>query len=470
MGDNDKALNAFSNPVILVPGIIASYLSDFYSLPPENLWSERSLLGIVTGIHKDFGRISLHPDNPRYEAREPARVTSGQIFEAAYEEMVEELRDGLSKKKNRPVPVYPFAYDWRLPLHLVENQLADFIEEVIERTRLMGRTYQEYKNCEEVNLIGHSMGGLVVAGYLADYAGKGKGSKVGKVVTLATPFQGSYEAAVKTATGTAKLGVSRQSSRERQAARLTPSLYHLLPSFEEALEIEGGFNAVPENVRKDVEGDPSWFNVNIWQSSIIESIADYIGEHAVNPGTTQNQLTEARNLLSGFLKDAREHRDKVDRLNLGNIGMEKKDWLCVVGVNAKTRVTLPVKFTDKRPEFDLQDSKRKDMWEEEAADRRMTGDETVPFAGAVPKFLNLENLVCVTPGDFGHSEIGDKIMSLFGGFHDILPNMNLLHRLIVRHFTGRDDHYGNTWGCPPPPAPGAATVKWNPPIPLKTCP
>lgn len=150
--------------------------------------------------------------------------------------------------------------------------------------------------------------------------------------------------------------------------------------------------------------------------------------------------------------------------------MKKKDWLCVVGVNARTRVSLPVKFTGKGPEFDLRGSRWEDMWEEEdPGRRRMTGDETVPFAGAVPKFLDLENLVCVTPGDFGHFEIGDKIMNLFGGFHGILPNMNLLHRLIVRHFTGRDDHYGNTWGWPPH-VPGVAHFKWNPPISLKTGP
>jgi len=467
MDGKNKAGGTFSNPVIVVPGITASYLNDSYPLPPESIWSEKSLLGIVAGVHKDFGRLSLHPDKPRYEAREPARVTPGQVFEAAYEEIIEELRDGLGVKKNRPVPVYPFAYDWRLPLKAVESQLADFIEEVIERTRLMGRAYGEYKDCGKVNLIGHSMGGLVIAGYLADCAAKEKESRVGKVVSLATPFQGSYESVVKTATGTAKLGVSRQRSRERQAARLTPSLYHLVPSFEGALEIVGGFDAVPEDIKQNVEVDPSWFNVNVWQSSIIESIADYVGEHAVSPGGWEDQLAEARSLLSGFLGDAREHRKKVDQLNLKSTGMEKKDWLCVVGVNARTRVTLPIRFTDKGPEFDLRGSRREDMWEKKGQNPRMTGDETVPFAGAVPKFLGLENIVCVTPGDFGHFEIGDKFMSLFGGFHGILPNMNLLHRMIVCHFTGRGDRYGNTWGWSPP-ATGIADFKWEPPIPLES--
>ena len=49
-----------------------------------------------------------------------------------------------------------------------------------------------------MDLVGHSMGGLVIAGYLATL---GKKHRIGSVVTLATPFQGSYEAVIKVTTG-----------------------------------------------------------------------------------------------------------------------------------------------------------------------------------------------------------------------------------------------------------------------------
>jgi hypothetical protein len=39
--------------------------------------------------------------------------------------------------------------------------------------------------------------------------------------------------------------------------------------------------------------------------------------------------------------------------------------------------------------------------------------------------------------------------------------MDMLHRLIVRHFTGRPDPRGNTWGRP---APGVAPEQWRPPV------
>jgi hypothetical protein len=39
--------------------------------------------------------------------------------------------------------------------------------------------------------------------------------------------------------------------------------------------------------------------------------------------------------------------------------------------------------------------------------------------------------------------------------------MDMLHRLIVRHFTGRPDRHGNTWGRP---APGVLADQWSPPL------
>jgi len=42
--------------------------------------------------------------------------------------------------------------------------------------------------------------------------------------------------------------------------------------------------------------------------------------------------------------------------------------------------------------------------------------------------------------------------------------MDMLHRMVVRHFTGRADFGGNTWGSP---APGVSNEQWDPPIALR---
>jgi hypothetical protein len=67
---------ALTYPVVVVPGITATYLRDEYQLPPELVW------GL---LEKDYDRVALHPDNLRYEAREPARVVPDYVFEVAYE-------------------------------------------------------------------------------------------------------------------------------------------------------------------------------------------------------------------------------------------------------------------------------------------------------------------------------------------------------------------------------------------------
>jgi pimeloyl-ACP methyl ester carboxylesterase len=422
-------------PTIVIPGITATYLQDEYPLSPETVWSV---------LKKDYERVALHPDNLRYEAQEPARVAFGQIFEVAYKELIEELRHNLSTKQDRPVPVFPFGYDWRQPIETVELQLAAFIDEVIARTKLLKHyDSEDYGADPKVNLVGHSMGGLIIAGYLQ---ARGADKLVHKVATLATPFQGSFEAVIKVTTGTADLGESAPSSREREAARLTPSLYQLLPSFEGGVEVDPGLPT-------------SLFDPAIWQPSIIDTIKEYVRLHGLDKTDRDRQ---ARDLFAGFLDGAAKHRARVDGLKLGNAGLVPGDWLCVVGVDSETRVRLKVEKVGRAPDFTFRTADRQNLWgDADPVKRRLTGDGTVPFEGAQPKFLAPENIVCVTPGDFGYWEVQDRVMAKVAGFHGILPNMDMLHRLIVAHFSERADKHGNIWGRP---APGVAEDAWRPPI------
>src|SRR5262249_49951725 len=142
----------------------------------------------------------LHPDDRRYEALEPARVRPDAINIAAYPELISALRHDLAVSQDQPVPVYPFGYNWRQPAAVAAEQLHDFIAEVIDRTKLLRHYAQAgYAADPKVNLIGHSMGGLVTAFYLDRY---GDDNLVKKVVTLGTPWHGSFEAVLKVVTGT----------------------------------------------------------------------------------------------------------------------------------------------------------------------------------------------------------------------------------------------------------------------------
>jgi pimeloyl-ACP methyl ester carboxylesterase len=427
-------------PVIVLPGITGVQLRDEYQMPPDVVW------GL---LQHDFPRSALHPDNLRYEALEPARVEPDTIFDAAYKELVQELRHNLCEREDEPVPVFPFGYDWRQPLETIEQTLDDFIGEVIERTKLL-RHYADggYAEDPKVNLVGHSMGGLVITDYLAR---KGRDARVAKVATLGTPYRGSFEAVIKITTGTANLGTQDPSSRERETARMTPSLYYLMPTIEGDLEIDG--SDLPNSL----------FDPRLWQASVTGSIAEFVRLHSTSKKNSKKDIQKmAQNLLTNFLQAAQAHRNRVNIFQLANAGLQATDWLCVVGVNAVTRVRMRIAGSLKDPQFDLGSAYRLNEWNSgNLADRHLTGDGTVPFDGALPAFLPRENVVCVTPEDFGYWEVQDKLLTSVAGFHGIMPNMDMLQRLIVRHFTGRPDAHNNTWGWP---APGV--TQWNPPLPL----
>src|SRR5207253_1128038 len=114
------------------------------------------------------------------------------------------------------------------------------------------------------------------------------------------------------------LGSSEPSSREREAARLTPALYQLLPSFEGGLD-------VPPDLPKTL------FDAAVWQPSIVETLKEYIRLHGLDRTDRDRQ---ARELFTGLLKAARSHRTRIDKLNLTSLGMQPAQWLCVVGVDS----------------------------------------------------------------------------------------------------------------------------------------
>ncbi len=417
------------SPVVLVPGITGSALHDEYELPPEAVW---------TVLKHQHERITPHPANQRYELSEPARITAGGPFPMVYEELIEELRDELSEDQEGPVPVFPFGYDWRMPLDWTEERLAAFVEEVIERTLLMKPYRNDPVFCKHptVSLVGHSMGGLIIAGYVE----RSSGLRVDKVVTLATPFQGSYEAVLRIVAGTSLLGFEAGKARERQAARLTPALYHLLPSF-------GGLI-----VDERVEADPfRLFYPDAWQPSVVKGIEKQVSDWGISDDVDVGKLFRA------MLNEAKAHRNRISQVI-------KNDWLAIVGVDSETRVALKVKSDNGMPQFLLRSEERRNFWNSNNERCRYdTGDGVVPLRGAIPPFLDESRIVCVIPKDFGYwEEWRDRALAGIKNLHALLPTMNMLHRLIIRFLLQKEDGYDNTWGRPLP-----GVEKWNPPLELQ---
>lgn len=446
-------------PVVIIPGMTATELRDIYPAPPEPVWG-------VAGP-RAHERVALHPDDLRYEEREPAQVRPVEPFAIPYQEMARELRHDLTADPDRPRPVFLFPYDWRQPLGVTVDALASFLREVAGRTALLRHYHQDgYGEVPSVDLVGHSMGGLVAAGYLARIAeGRADGTAeplvpVRRVVSLGTPFGGSFEAVIQIITGTAALGGSPPSSRERETARVTPALYHLLPRYPGAVVRSDG--ALPETL----------FDAGLWQRSVVSSIAEHIRRHGLEPAARlEDRESDARAFLQRMLDRAASFRDRVDALDPSAAGVGPQDWLAVAGVGEETRVRLLVEGPPEDPFFVLRSLDRVQGYPAapDGPPESDTGDGTVPFAAAVPGFLGPESMVAVSPSDFGYWEIRDRLLGRFATLHALLPAMNRVIKLCGAFLDGEAGtptpaHRGLSGRRPP----GVDAAAWRPPLRFRT--
>jgi pimeloyl-ACP methyl ester carboxylesterase len=408
-------------PVIVVPGITATTLHDFYPLEPETVWSAIQ--------HQAYTRVALHPDNVRYEALEPARVLPANPFGRVYGDLLEALRHDLTAKADEPTPVFGFGYDWRQDCSFSAQQLAAFVEEALARTALVPH-YHEPPT--EIDLVGHSMGGLIIARYLADRAaergpGRKRTARVRRVVTIGTPFRGSMDAVLKVAMGMGLLTGPEPREREREAARTISALYQVMPSYPGAVSFPAGL-------------PPDLFDVRVWQPSIIETLAEFIRLHQAR--------IAAPALLAQYLKTARAFIDGVNALKPADaLRNGEDDWLPIAGIGAETHLRADVRLdAQNRPWF---------FFAAPVNAGADTGDNTVPFPGAVPDFLNPDRFVCVRKDDLSFWELRDRLLVEVGTLHAFLPKINHVHKLVIRFL--RDDL---RWTLKAWPAPGVSRVRW----------
>ncbi|MGH9581236.1 MAG: hypothetical protein ACRD2R_09585, partial [Terriglobales bacterium] len=271
----------------------------------------------------------------------------------------------------------------------------------------------------------------------------GKDKKVRRVVSIGSPFEGAVDAIEKVSTGMGTLTGSFPRDREREASRTIPALYQLLPSYDGAVKGEPG---QPD----DVFEVHTW---EVWQRSVLQTLREYIRLHKA-------EITPEK-LLGQYLDAAWKLRLRIRALDLTKVLPEgAKGWLAIVGLGAPTRITVEAKKEAGGRWFWFPPPV--DEWSDDHNSVK-TGDATVPFHGAIPRFLRVENLVCVSPDEFGMMELQDKLLAKTAGFHAALPTVNLVQRLVIKFL--RREYSGDIEARP---APGVARPDWPMDIPVKT--
>lgn len=418
------------NPVVVIPGITATSLVDEYPLAVDTVWS--------MVVNKEYERVALHPDDLRYEALEPARVVAGRVF-PIYEDLIKALRHELSPQADQPTPVFAFPYDWRMDIRLTAAKLGAFIDEVLARTRLL-RHYADGGELA-VDLVGHSMGGLVIGEYLAQ---AGRRAKVGKVVTIGTPWLGSIEAIVKIATGMTLLTGSEPKERERETARILPSIYQLFPGWP---------GAVVDREGRDVDV----FDPANMQATVVDSLAEFVRLYAVGV-KARDRRAQAERLLADLLAWGRAHRATIAGFRTAQSSVRQADWLVIAGIGQRTRLQVTVDRARGAPRFVIDDAQFVNELSPQTPDSLRTGDGTVPLPAALPPFLPASQVVCVAEDDLSFFELRDRLLVEVGGMHGLLPRLNIVQRLVTKHLLPR--YRGEVWGRR---VPGATS--WRPPIP-----
>ncbi len=209
-------------PVIIIPGILGTELvSDGRTLWPfETDGSMAGLLNLLSTFVSfkldDGGKSTLDITPVRFSPMTEYQSGDGVGTYGAYTDLALALSEDLGYEN-----VWFFGYDWRLDNRETAEELYDYIQRVLSAT-----------GASKVNIVAHSMGGLVTSAYLVSHGGEGL---IDRVVTCGTPFLGAQAAHTSLEDGSGFWDVSSdkyEAFRELLPGVFSsfPSLYQLLPA------------------------------------------------------------------------------------------------------------------------------------------------------------------------------------------------------------------------------------------------
>jgi CHAT domain-containing protein/pimeloyl-ACP methyl ester carboxylesterase len=249
---------AASQPVtILLPGIMGSHL---WLKQRDRVWfSVPSLL--VGGLSK----IEMKPGTIKDD------VSAEALFAQFYGDLHEHLQ-----ASHRTVA---HAYDWRLPMDVLADQLANVLREQLDATAAVSSA-SGTTPAQPVRVLAHSMGGLVVRALvhkhpkLWDELMQRSGARF---VMLGTPNQGSHlmvETLIGKSDTVRKLGVLDQAHDLQEVIDIIasfPGALQLLPKqgFKDTGELQGNPAAISDFFDSKVWGDfkadmrDFWFGNNV---------------------------------------------------------------------------------------------------------------------------------------------------------------------------------------------------------------
>lgn len=272
------------NPVIIVPGILGSFLNRNELGSPE-IWPNVYEM-LKPGDDDYLNELALMPNGwPDFSDNLIATDAIRKIItKDFFQGLITELENnGYEEGKN----LFVFPYDWRLDINWLagESPLANHpgLKEKIEEVKAatgMGK----------VDIIAHSMGGLIVKKYFSKYGQ----TSVDKFIDIATPHLGAPKAFKALMYGDdfgfSAFGLGLNQNTIKSISQNMPAVYQLLPS-QEYFNISD-FN-IPDPDYKNYIGD-----IYDFDSNNIKGNLDYdqTAEFMKNTGRNSDLLALSDNL------------------------------------------------------------------------------------------------------------------------------------------------------------------------------
>lgn len=352
-------------PIVIVPGILGSYL---YNKSGEEVWPNIPLM-LLPGDDSYLNQLMLDDSGNQLPdvlhsmtATDILREESGSDFMAGLATELENA--GYEEDKD----LFVFPYDWRLDVDISGSYLQDKINQIVSSTQ-----------SEKVDIIAHSMGGLVVKKYLVDH---GNENKINKFIDIATPHTGAPKAAKIMLYGDdldmTKFGFGLNYKEIKKISQNMPAVYQLLPSqsyFDSTLPDSGSYIA----------------DLDDYDNNDISGNLDYSDSMQFMENTGRNPYLLSKN-------DALHN--EIDNFNPADYGIKAYN---IVGCNEPTIGKIYVLNKEKDGnEYDL---------------RYISGDGTVPLRSA-QALINPVQTYYVT-----------------GAEHSKLPSFNGVRQLVTAMVT-----------------------------------
>ncbi len=197
------------NPLIFIPGIMGSSIRGNWNGVDGSFWVNinQTRIDLPSVYNLTLDTNSIYYTDGLYASDVLRTALGAPVYEpllSAFQGMgykpynVNNVPPSegcdLSQKSNDPnlnPSLFVFPYDWRQD----NNQTADKLREYIQCVQ------QFYSPATKIDVVAHSMGGLVIRRYILQSRLRNEPHGLEKVVTLATPYLGASEAINKLYTG-----------------------------------------------------------------------------------------------------------------------------------------------------------------------------------------------------------------------------------------------------------------------------